>query len=420
MPGFHVAFSRLLPAEAWRRQVLLLAVASFISFTGFTFVIPFLPLYIQELGISDPGAAALWSGLIFGISPLLGGLLGPFWGRVADRYGYKRMVQRSLGCFFVLLVLMAFVQNVYQLFALRLLLGMVGGFGALSLALASAAAPRERVGEAIASIQTAQLLSGVGGPLIGGLVADTFGLRPSFFFGAALCGLAFLLITVGYQERIGAEGGAAAIEGEPAATPDLHVAELRRHLHHHPGDQFHRSLVRPAAGALRRLARRAGRVDGHDLGHHHLGRRDRGDDLGQCRRALGVAATRRPPAAGQPDRRRAALPADRAGHRLGPCSSCARPLLGLVAGGSLTLAFTLGSQSLPKDGRAAAFGVLSSAALLGTAISAPLLGLLAQISMRAPWFFDAALYGVLAPVLWLALRRTVADEPAPAARQPAD
>ena len=85
-----------------------------------------------------------------------------------------------------------------------------------------------------------------------------------------------------------------------------------------------------------------------------------------------------------------------------------------------TLAFTLGSQSLPKDGRAAAFGVLSSAALLGTAISAPLLGLLAQISMRAPWFFDAALYGVLVLGLWLALRRAVADEPAPSARQPAD
>jgi MFS family permease len=94
-----------------------------------------------------------------------------------------------------------------------------------------------------------------------------------------------------------------------------------------------------------------------------------------------------------------------------------RPLLGLVAGGSLTMAFTLGSLSLPKDGRAAAFGVLSSAALLGTAVSAPLLGLLAQFSLRVPWMFDALLYLVLLGCLMFVRQP---GEAATTARQAAD
>jgi MFS family permease len=296
---------------------------------------------------------------------------------------------------------------------------MVGGFGALSLALASAAAPRERVGEAIASIQTAQLLSGVGGPFIGGLVADTFGLRPSFFFGAGACGLAFLLITVGYQERRGAEGGAAARkESRPLrqifTLPNFAVVFLII-LGINFIDRSFGPLLALYVGWLGAPAEATATISGIIIS------------------AGAIAATISANVAGRwatPQRvYRLLLGSLIAGGLL--CLPIAlatdwvqlvvwRPLLGLAAGGSLTLAFTLGSLSLPKDGRAAAFGVLSSAALLGTAISAPLLGLLAQISMRAPWFFDAALYGVLVLGLWLALRRAVADEPATHARQPAD
>lgn len=425
MPGFLGPIARLRPGgaggrslERWQRQVLILAVASFVSFTGFTFVIPFLPLYIQELGITEPGAVALWSGVIFGISPLLGGLMGPFWGRVADRTGYKLMVQRSLGCFVLLLVLMAFVQNVYQLFGLRLLLGMVGGFGALSLALASAAAPRERAGQAIAAIQTAQLLSGVGGPFIGGLVADTFGLRPSFFCAAGACGLAFLLITYGYQERRASEGGASKKEGRPLrqlfALPYFALVFFTI-LGINFIDRSFGPLLALYVGWLGAPPAMTATLSGLII------------SVGAIAAAISANVAGR---WATPERiHRVLLASLVAGGLL--CLPIAlatawwqllilRPLLGLMAGGSLTLAFTLGSLSLPKDGRAAAFGVLSSAALLGTATSAPLLGLLAQLSLRAIWLFDAALYGVLVICLWLVLRHGLVAAAGSVARQPAD
>ena len=97
--GSRWAFWQLAPEEAWRGNLYVVMFAVFVSFTGFTFVMPFLPLYIKQLGITDPGDAALWSGLIFGISPLLSGLLAPVWSILAERHGRKVMLQRSLGAF---------------------------------------------------------------------------------------------------------------------------------------------------------------------------------------------------------------------------------------------------------------------------------------------------------------------------------
>src|SRR3954452_7589547 len=105
-------FWDLAPEEAWRRNLYVVMFAVFVSFSGFTFVMPFLPLYITQLGVTDAGDAALWSGLLFGISPLISGLMAPVWAMAADRYGRKVMLQRSLGAFAILIILMAFVTNV--------------------------------------------------------------------------------------------------------------------------------------------------------------------------------------------------------------------------------------------------------------------------------------------------------------------
>src|SRR5919107_566577 len=85
------AFWELAPEEAWRRNLYVVMFAVFVSFSGFTFVMPFLPLYIEQLGVTNEGDAALWSGLIFGISPLISGFLAPVWSVLAERYGRKVM-----------------------------------------------------------------------------------------------------------------------------------------------------------------------------------------------------------------------------------------------------------------------------------------------------------------------------------------
>ena len=95
--------------DGWRRNVYAVTAASFIGYTGFTLVMPFLPLFIGQLGVTDVGQIAMWTGVSLGVTPALTAILAPAWGRLGDRYGRKIMVERSLVSFVVLMAAMAFV-----------------------------------------------------------------------------------------------------------------------------------------------------------------------------------------------------------------------------------------------------------------------------------------------------------------------
>ncbi|HBY98489.1 MAG TPA: hypothetical protein DEP84_31860 [Chloroflexi bacterium] len=157
MPGLH------LPPLQRNQFVLVLSI--FITLLSFNFVLPFLPLYMQELGVTDPQRAALWSGAMLSIAPLLSSLAALFWGALADRYGYKLMLQRALALFVFITVLMGLVRHSWQLFGLRAAHGLLGGFGALSMTLVTLTARKERVGEAISLVQSARVLGVAIGPV---------------------------------------------------------------------------------------------------------------------------------------------------------------------------------------------------------------------------------------------------------------
>jgi len=147
----------------WRRNQFAVTAASFIGFTGFTLVMPFLPVFIQQLGVRDVGEAALWAGLSLGVTPAVTAVLAPFWGRLADRYGRKLMVERALVSFVVIMSAMAFVTRAWHIFVLRAVQGVFAGYGGLTLAMAAESAPRDRMATAIGLVQTAQRL----GPALG-------------------------------------------------------------------------------------------------------------------------------------------------------------------------------------------------------------------------------------------------------------
>ena len=107
----HLSIQLQHSLASWRRNLFAVTAASFIGFTGFTLVMPFLPLYFQQLGVTDVGEIALWSGLSLGVTPAVTALMSPFWGRVADRFGRKIMVERSLVSFVVVMAAMAFVSS---------------------------------------------------------------------------------------------------------------------------------------------------------------------------------------------------------------------------------------------------------------------------------------------------------------------
>jgi MFS family permease len=183
-----------------RRNVFAAAAAGCIGFTGFTLVMPFLPLYIAELGTTDVGEIAMWTGLTLGATPTVTAISAPLWGRVGDRYGSKVLVIRSLTAFILTMASMAFVTAPWQLFALRALLGVFAGYGALTISMAAQSVPRDRMARAIGAVQTGHRLGPAVGPVVGGLLAPLVGLRNSFLFAAAFYAAAMVLVLVAYKE----------------------------------------------------------------------------------------------------------------------------------------------------------------------------------------------------------------------------
>jgi DHA1 family multidrug resistance protein-like MFS transporter len=170
----------------WRRNQAAVTTATFMGFAGFTLVMPFLPLYFEQLGVRDTSRVAVWSGLSLGVTPAITAVMAPAWARLADRFGRKMMVVRSLVSFVVIMSLMAFVTAPWQVFVLRVIQGFFAGYGPIALTMAAESAPPEQVATAIGWVQTAQRLGPALGPVIGGTLAQALGLRRSFIVSAAV------------------------------------------------------------------------------------------------------------------------------------------------------------------------------------------------------------------------------------------
>ncbi|UCC76019.1 MAG: MFS transporter, partial [Anaerolineales bacterium] len=111
----------------WRRNLYVIWIAEFVSIVGFSSAMPFLPYYVQDLGVTGPGQVELWSGLLHSMHALTMGIMAPVWGSLADRMGHKVMVERAMFGGALLLGAMAFVSNVQQLLVLRTVQGAVTG-----------------------------------------------------------------------------------------------------------------------------------------------------------------------------------------------------------------------------------------------------------------------------------------------------
>lgn len=164
----------------------ILAMVQLLSTAGFSLVFPFMPLYVQEVGIATRGSVAFWSGLAFSSQAFTMMLAAPIWGAFADRYGRKVMLVRATIGGAVLLILMGLVQNAEQLVVLRTIQGFVTGVVPAVSALVAASAPRERLGEAMGVLNTSRAVGVAVGPVIGGILGDAFGFRESFWITGAL------------------------------------------------------------------------------------------------------------------------------------------------------------------------------------------------------------------------------------------
>lgn len=187
--------------EGWQRNLFAIAVSQFVALAGGNLVFPFMPFYVEDLGVHGEGQIALWSGLL---GTATGGMLfisSPFWGSLADRFGRKRMLLRAYVGATATITLQGLVQNVWQLAALRALQGLFVGTIPAAMALVVAGTPRERVAYALGVLQMALFSSQFVGPLAGGVLAETIGFRPTFIAVGGVYLLSFLLVLTNVEER---------------------------------------------------------------------------------------------------------------------------------------------------------------------------------------------------------------------------
>jgi DHA1 family multidrug resistance protein-like MFS transporter len=175
--------------------------AQFISIVGFAFVLPFIPFYIRELGVTDESLVPIWAGILGAVTSLVMAIFSPLWGWLADRYGRKIMVERAMFGGAILTMGMGLVGNVYQLLVLRLLAGATQGTISASISLVSSVVPKHKLGFSLGLMQVAVFLGMTLGPWIGGVLADTLGYRYTFIVGGFLLLLGGMLVLIGARER---------------------------------------------------------------------------------------------------------------------------------------------------------------------------------------------------------------------------
>ncbi|CAI1085577.1 multidrug efflux MFS transporter [Serratia proteamaculans] len=170
--------------EAWKLNLISVWLGCFFTGLAMSQILPFLPLYIEQLGVTGHQSLSIWSGLVFSGTFLVSALVSPLWGSLADRKGRKLMLLRASLGMAVVIALQGMVTNVYQLFAL-----------------VASQVPRDKSGWALGTLSTGPVTGVIVGPLLGGLMADHLGLRVVFFVTAGLMFVSFLITLFLIKER---------------------------------------------------------------------------------------------------------------------------------------------------------------------------------------------------------------------------
>ena len=162
----------------WTRNLYILWFGCFFSSMSYTLVVPFMPLFLQDLNVTT-GVEA-WSGAILSVSYLMSAIMSPIWGSMADRYGRKAMIIRAGFGMATCYALQYLVTNQYQLLALRALNGVFSGFIPASTALIATNTPEEKIGSCLGIVQTGHASGTIMGPLMGGLLSQFLGKRMTY------------------------------------------------------------------------------------------------------------------------------------------------------------------------------------------------------------------------------------------------
>jgi DHA1 family multidrug resistance protein-like MFS transporter len=177
----------------FRRNLIICVIGSFTTLVSLSMLLPFLPLFVQQLGVTPTSAVVQWSGVAFGVTFLGTAITAPVWGQLADRFGRKPMLIRAAVGMAVVMSTIGLAHNIYELVALRFAAGLVGGYASASIVMIGTQAPPERSGWALGILSTGVLAGNLVGPLIGGLLPNLIGIRGTFFAAGGMIAVAAVL-----------------------------------------------------------------------------------------------------------------------------------------------------------------------------------------------------------------------------------
>ncbi|OME77663.1 MFS transporter [Paenibacillus sp. FSL A5-0031] len=205
--------------EPWKRTMWILWFGVLFCSSSYTMSVPFLPLFLFDLGVPE-SSVNLWAGIVHSSAFLVGAVMAPLWGMLADKYGKRKMVIRAGLSLAIIYALIAFVQTPWQLVGVRMLHGFVGGFVPASMSIVASVAPKEKLGWSLGMMQAGTMTGGILGPLFGGLLAEAFGLRRSFVVAAFIILAATVAVIVWVREGKAdtSEGAAAGKKKEKPIT----------------------------------------------------------------------------------------------------------------------------------------------------------------------------------------------------------
>ncbi|MET3592964.1 MULTISPECIES: multidrug efflux MFS transporter [Mesorhizobium] len=185
----------------WQRNLAVCFAGSFSTLIAMTLLLPFLPLYVEQLGAEGHAAIVQWSGIAYGATFFAAALVAPLWGRLGDRYGRKLMLVRASFGMAICMSLTGMVESVWQLVLLRLLIGFAGGYSSGSTILVAMQTPKDRSGWALGVLSAGITAGSLVGPLLGGALPPVIGIRATFLLSGGVIFLAFLATTFLIKEN---------------------------------------------------------------------------------------------------------------------------------------------------------------------------------------------------------------------------
>jgi MFS family permease len=193
----------------WRRNLAVCVFGSFTTLVSLSMLLPFLPLYVQQLGVTAQADVVQWSAVAFGATFFGTAITAPIWGRLADRFGRKPMLVRAAIGMAVVMSLIGLARDATDLVVLRLIAGLIGGYASASIVMIGSQVPREKAGWALGVLSTGALSGNLIGPLVGGFLPQLVGIRGTFFVGGAMIACAALTTMLLIREDFNRESDGA-------------------------------------------------------------------------------------------------------------------------------------------------------------------------------------------------------------------